>query len=187
LPRFPLPSQLVGEVDALDRAVSAAIADTPTPALDGAMTWASNAANHSKLWVTAAAALAATGRQGRRGAVRGLVAVGISSLTINAVVKVLLPRRRPERSGTGKGDHVRMPTSSSFPSGHSASAFAFATAASTQLPQASLPLYGLATIVGYSRVHTGVHYPSDVLTGAVLGSAIGTVVPIIFARRPHSR
>ena len=103
---------------------------------------------------------------------------------INAGAKQLFPRRRPDRLQTNKGDNVRMPTSSSFPSGHAASAFAFATAASAELPQASLPLYGLATIVGYSRVHVGVHYPSDVLTGAVLGSAIATLVPMIINLRP---
>jgi membrane-associated phospholipid phosphatase len=131
-----------------------------------------------------ATVLAASGSQGRRAAVRGLMAVGATSIFINAGAKNLFPRRRPSPSGTTKGANVRMPTSSSFPSGHAASAFAFATAASADLPQVSLPLYGLATIVGYSRVHTGVHYPSDVLTGSVLGSVIGTVVPAMIGRRP---
>jgi membrane-associated phospholipid phosphatase len=69
-----------------------------------------------------------------------------------------------------------MPTSVSFPSGHTASAFAFATAVTTDLPQLALPLFGLATVVGYSRVHNGVHYPGDVVAGAVLGLGIGTVI-----------
>jgi membrane-associated phospholipid phosphatase len=139
------------------------------------MTWASNAATGSKLWLAVAVVLAATGRRGRRASLRGLIAVGVTSITINAGAKQLFPRRRPDRLDTNKGDNVRMPTSSSFPSGHAASAFAFATAVGSELPQLSLPLYGMATIVGYSRVHTGVHYPSAALTGAVLGSAIGTV------------
>jgi membrane-associated phospholipid phosphatase len=176
--------ELKGEVFALDRAVFDAVAAAPTPLLDDAMAWVSNAANNSKIWVGVATALAASGGRGRSAAVRGLLAIGISSISINAVVKGLFPRQRPDRSSTGKGADVRMPTSSSFPSGHAASAFAFATAASAELPQVSLPLYGLATVVGYSRVHTGVHYPSDVLTGAVLGSAIATAVPVIIARRP---
>jgi membrane-associated phospholipid phosphatase len=178
-----LRRDLTGEVNALDRAVSNAIASTPTPLLDKVMTWASNAATNSKLWLAVAIVLAASGRRGRRASVRGLIAVGATSITINVGAKQLFPRRRPDRMDTDKGDNVRMPTSSSFPSGHAASAFAFATAASAELPQVSLPLYGLATIVGYSRVHVGVHYPSDVLTGAVLGSAIATVVPMIITRR----
>ena len=69
-----------------------------------------------------------------------------------------------------------MPASGSFPSGHTASAFAFATAVTADLPQLALPLYGMAVAVGYSRVHGGVHYPADVAGGAVLGLAVGTVV-----------
>ena len=69
-----------------------------------------------------------------------------------------------------------MPTSGSFPSGHTASAFAFATAVTADLPQLALPLFGLATVVGYSRVHNGVHYPGDVMAGAVLGLTTGTVI-----------
>ena len=42
------------------------------------------------------------------------------------------------------------------------------------LPQLAIPLYGMATAVGYSRVHNGVHYPGDVVGGAVLGLAVGT-------------
>ena len=55
-----------------------------------------------------------------------------------------------------------MPRSTSFPSGHSASAFAFATAVGDELPLAWLPLHALAAAVTYSRVHTGVHYPIPV-------------------------
>ena len=69
-----------------------------------------------------------------------------------------------------------MPMSSSFPSGHTASAFAFATAVTAEFPLLAVPLFGLATLVGYSRVHTGVHYPTDVIAGATLGFAVGTVV-----------
>ena len=85
-----------------------------------------------------------------------------------------------------------MPASSSFPSGHTASAFAFATAVTADLPLLSAPLFGLATVVGYSRVHTGVHYPTDVIAGGILGCSLATVVcdatlrigPLPFGRLP---
>jgi membrane-associated phospholipid phosphatase len=68
--------------------------------------------------------------------------------------------------------HVRMPSSTSFPSGHSAAAFAFATGVGAVLPRAAIPLRGLAALVAYSRVHTGVHYPGDVVAGALIGTTL---------------
>jgi len=65
-----------------------------------------------------------------------------------------------------------MPTSLSFPSGHSASAFAFATGVGHRLPVIALPLHVAAGVVAYSRVHTGVHYPGDVVVGSMLGTAL---------------
>ena len=65
-----------------------------------------------------------------------------------------------------------MPASRSLPSGHSASAFAFATAVGYVMPRGAAPFRLLAAVVGYSRVHTGVHYPGDVLAGALLGTTV---------------
>ena len=69
--------------------------------------------------------------------------------------------------------HVRMPTSTSFPSGHSASGFAFAAGVAEALPVLGVPLRGLATVVAYSRIHSGVHYPGDVIVGSLVGMAVG--------------
>jgi undecaprenyl-diphosphatase len=71
---------------------------------------------------------------------------------------------------------VRMPASPSLPSGHSASAFAFATAVGSEVPALALPLHVVATAVAYSRVHTGVHYPADTLVGSVLGASVAQIV-----------
>jgi undecaprenyl-diphosphatase len=168
---------LVNETDALDRASYDAVAGTPTPTLDVLMSWISNAASYSRLWVVIATALTAVGGdRGRRAASRGLIAVGATAITTNLVAKHIFPRGRPKRLVVTAGRHARMPMSSSFPSGHAASAFAFATAVTADLPLLSLPIYGLATAVSYSRVHTGVHYPSDVMGGGILGAAVGTAV-----------
>ena len=75
-----------------------------------------------------------------------------------------------------------MPVSRSFPSGHTAAAFAFATGAGSMLSGASAPLYLLAALVGYSRVHTGVHYPLDVVTGALCGIALAELTGMYLDR-----
>src|SRR5919107_1651345 len=64
------------------------------------------------------------------------------------------------------------PTSSSFPSGHSASAAAFATAVSMESPVLGLVVSPLAAAVAYSRVHVGVHWTSDVVVGAAVGTGV---------------
>jgi len=78
---------------------------------------------------------------------------------------------------------VRMPMSGSFPSGHTASAFAFASAVGTAIPPLSLPLHVAAAAVAYSRIHTGVHYPGDTIAGALIGAAAASVARHALARR----
>lgn len=164
------------ELAAIDRAVYRAIAGTPTPTLDEPLRRLSALANHSKLWLGAAAALSVLGGQsGRRAAVAGVVAVGVNSAVVNLPMKFASGRTRPDRETAGVPVQrwVPMPASTSFPSGHSASAFAFAGAVAASLPGLAVPLRGLAAAVAYSRVHTGVHYPGDVVVGSLVGATIG--------------
>jgi undecaprenyl-diphosphatase len=141
--------------------------------IDQAMVMASRAADYSVLWLVLAAAGAIVGgRRGRHAAMHGLLALGFTSATVNGPLKLLFGRVRPV---PGRRLY-RRPRTASFPSGHSASAFAFATAATRELPAAGLVLFPLAATVAYSRVYLGFHYPSDVLMGAAIGTAAGMAV-----------
>ena len=171
----------------VDRAVYAAIAGVPTPELDVPVRSLSRAADNSRLWLVIAAGLAVGGGPaGRRAAARGLAAIGVTSALVNLAIKPMYPRRRPDReeARVPGARHVRMPVSASFPSGHSATAFAFATAIGTDAPWLSLVLHLLATGVAYSRVHTGVHYPGDTVIGAVIGAVAGQAVAGVTGHLP---
>jgi undecaprenyl-diphosphatase len=116
-------------------------------------------------------------RAGGRAARRGLISLAIASAIVNGPLKAVSRRRRPRRRlSTSAARRIRQPVTYSFPSGHTASAFAFASGAAFELPALTIPLGALATAVGYSRIHTRVHYPSDVAAGAAVGvaTAVGT-------------
>jgi undecaprenyl-diphosphatase len=179
------PQRWLRDAERLDLAVYAAIAATPTPALDQAMSRLTRAADRSQLWL-AVTALLITGRgePGRRAARSGVASVAVTSAIVNAALKPIGRRRRPDAVDVVPlARQVRMPSSTSFPSGHAASAFAFATAVGHVLPREAIALRALAGLVAYSRVHTGVHYPGDVVAGSLLGSALAQLTTHALERR----
>jgi len=157
-----------------DLAVFRALAQAELPVIGPMLPPLSRAANHSRLWIAIAAMVGAVGgRPGRRAAVRGLVAIGLTSAVTNLPVKLLAGRARPDLGLVPEIRHLaRVPSSTSFPSGHSASAFAFATAVGLEQPRLRPVLLPLAAAVATSRVYTGVHYPGDVLVGSTVGIAL---------------
>jgi undecaprenyl-diphosphatase len=96
-----------------------------------------------------------------------LVADALAQLS-STVLKAAIPRDRPHVHAL-----VSRPHSHSFPSGHATTSFACATVLALMVPRLRWPLLVLAAAVSWSRVYVGVHYPLDVLAGAVLGAAIG--------------
>jgi undecaprenyl-diphosphatase len=188
--RSPWVVEALRELGAVDRAVYQAVAATPTAALDRPLRRLSRAADRSRLWLGIAAVIAVLGgRRGRRAALEGVAAIGITSATVNLGVKSLHRRRRPDRVETdvSRPRMVPMPESSAFPSGHAASAFAFAYAVSRHLPLLAVPIRLLAGAVAYSRVHTGVHYPGDVVVGSITGAGTAAMVGAASDRLPHVR
>lgn len=161
-------------VGAVDRAGFRRVAGMSSAPLDAVLPPLTRAADHSVLWMVVSAGLGLSGRPAlRRAAVRGLSDLAVASLLANQVGKRLLPRVRPLLESVPAGRRARRtPGSHSFPSGHAASATAFAVGASLEAPVLAVPLGLTGAAVGFSRVYTGVHYPADVLAGAALGATV---------------
>jgi membrane-associated phospholipid phosphatase len=167
---------LGSRIAAADRAVMTRVSVTESTALDQLMPRLSVAANNSVLWIGIAAGLAAMQHQRtRRAAWRGLASVAMASTASNVIGKGLTRRGRPATDIPPVRRLARAPRTTSFPSGHAASAAAFATGAALELPVLAVPLGVLAAAVGASRVVTGMHFPSDVAAGFAVGMAAGTL------------
>lgn len=113
-----------------------------------------------------------------------LVRVGVAVAgadLITELIKALVPRHRPFEPQLGPPEHTH-----SFPSGHTSTAFAGAASLAAFLPRYRVPLYALAVLIGLSRLYNGVHYPTDVLAGAVLGLLVATALRLLAAGRLRS-
>ncbi len=111
-----------------------------------------------------------------------LIAIAIASLIGDDLLKPLVGRVRPPRDGLGLTALVRVPTDPSFPSGHATQAFAVAVCLGRLAPRLRTPALVVAALIALSRVYLGVHFPGDVLAGALLGSLIGYGVARVASR-----
>ena len=168
----------------LDQRLLAAAVRRRSPFTDRVMTTASGLANHSMLWVAVAGVLTSTGRRRpRTAAASGLLGIGVAATLVNGPLKFAWRRNRPLG---GSEPLLPLPRTFSFPSGHSASALAFATGATAALPAVGPLVVPMAATVAYSRVHTGVHYPSDVFVGAAIGAGSGLLGARVVRRMRES-
>jgi undecaprenyl-diphosphatase len=175
------PGMLAG----LDRTLLKAVSNLPGGNHDVLFRRLSAAANHGKLWFAVAGGLALIPGKPRRAALHGLIAQGVASAVTNVVFKTLLPRARPLPEHLPVFRFVNpQPTSSSMPSGHSASAAAFAVGVGLVQPAIGAALAPLAAGVAYSRVHTGAHWPTDVLFGSALGAGAAMITRKWWPVRP---
>jgi undecaprenyl-diphosphatase len=98
---------------------------------------------------------------------------------LSYVFRYAIGRDRPPVDYPDPAPLVRVPGNPSFPSGHAATAFACAALLSWLTPLPAVPLFALATLIAFSRVYDGVHYPLDMIGGAVLGLAVATALLLL--------
>ncbi|MCB0832248.1 MAG: phosphatase PAP2 family protein [Bacteroidetes bacterium] len=98
----------------------------------------------------------------------GVIAFSLET-SLYFLIKKSIRRKRPFETLEGIRFLIQPPDKFSFPSGHTAAAFVFATLVGTFYPVVFIPLVAFASLVGFSRIYLGVHYPGDVLAGSVLG------------------
>jgi undecaprenyl-diphosphatase len=101
------------------------------------------------------------------------------SESISGALKQLFERDRPAVADPDPETLVELPATFSFPSGHATVSFACATTLALAVPRLAVPLYALAVLISFSRVYVGVHYPLDVLAGAVLGVGIAIALRML--------
>ncbi|MFF2997130.1 bifunctional phosphatase PAP2/diacylglycerol kinase family protein [Streptomyces sp. NPDC057950] len=170
-----------------DRRLFRRVAAARLPGADPALRRLSHSADHGGLWLGAAAGLAlVAGGTGRRAALRGLGSLALASLTVNTVAKWSTRRPRPLLDLVPSVRHLaRQPHSTSFPSGHSASAAAFATGVALESAGHGALVAPVAAAVAFSRVYVGVHYPGDVLAGVAIGVGAAVLTARWWPPRPE--
>jgi undecaprenyl-diphosphatase len=170
---------------ALDARLHAFIGRLPTTPADRWLRRLSTFANHGRLWLVLGALLGVRKGRLRRGAIRGLGSMWVSSALVNIVLKRIFGRVRPDMANLRSERTLRRsPVTLSFPSGHSSSAAAFVTGVAMESPLAGAALAPVAVGVGYSRVHVGVHYPGDVVVGLAVGSVVAAATEHWWRVRP---
>lgn len=151
------------------------------PAADGIMVFITRLGNGGAVWLLLALVLLLIPRTRRCGAVVA-VSLALEVLCCNVLLKPLVARVRPCEINTDVALLVARPADYSFPSGHTGASFAAVSALMFGKSRLWLPALALACLIGFSRLYLYVHYPSDVLAGALLGLAAGFAGERIVAR-----
>ncbi|MGI8626417.1 MAG: bifunctional phosphatase PAP2/diacylglycerol kinase family protein [Geodermatophilaceae bacterium] len=169
-----MPAALTPKKPPLDLHLFTTVHDLPNNPTDRWLTWLSQATNKGKLWLVIAAVLGTRKGPTRRAALRGMGSLWVSSALSNGLIKPIFRRVRPVAYPDKPVARTlrRAPRTFSFPSGHSASAAAFATGVALEAPLLGAAIAPISLAVGFSRIRVGVHYPGDVLAGFAIGGSL---------------
>jgi len=140
--------------------------------LDTLMPAVSKLGNAGLIWIVLAAALL-IGRRNRMAGVAVLCALVLDLIVCNVVLKPLVARIRPCDVNTAVQLLIARPADYSFPSGHTAAAFAATSALYFSRRRLWIPALVLAVLIAFSRLYLYVHYPTDILAGIVVGIFMG--------------
>jgi undecaprenyl-diphosphatase len=167
-------------VEGLDRSAVEWMSSLHWPVVTPVMKGLTYAGAAGLVWIVLGAVAAAWLR-------RPLVVVAVilaieAASFADGVLKRTIDRARPFVGDPRVHPSIALPHDPSMPSGHAMNAFAGAVLLVAVMPRARWPLLALAVLIGLSRVYLGVHFPSDVIAGAILGAAIGAAAAWLLRR-----
>jgi undecaprenyl-diphosphatase len=145
--------------------------------LDDIFVWLSKLGGYGLIWLGLGLAVSLVWRRATPFVLVLLADAAADGLA--TLLKFVVGTRRP----SGGGPLIAIPHSDSFPSGHAAMSFACATVLAALVPRAAPAFYVLALAIGYSRIYVGVHWPLDVVGGAVVGIATALLLLAVTRRR----
>jgi undecaprenyl-diphosphatase len=116
-----------------------------------------------------------------------VAATSITTSLLNALFKYAVQRDRPPTIILDPKPLMEVPTTSSFPSGHTSTSFACAYVISRLAPRLTIPVFVLAALIGFSRIYVGVHYPLDVVAGAIFGLIVARALLMLLTVLQRSR
>jgi undecaprenyl-diphosphatase len=171
-----MSAELLRAIGRLDFAAFQWLRAHHSPILDVVMAGLSDVARGGALWIGLAFLIALLHRSRWPAVVHVFLAIALAFLITDFVAKPYFNRARPFQSYADARVYGYKPTTPSFPSGHAASAIAGACALAHMAPEARATFWIFGVLIAFSRIYLGVHYPGDVLGGALMGLAIATFV-----------